>query len=148
MSRLCAVRRTGPFSRACRLGTCARAEPQCACACAGRVLLVRGGNNLAPNHNASRTTPLAGQCLHLDDFEQLTRHIQRYTLPIRDCWPYQSNWDRWPCHVTLAEKKACFFFKGFNAVTRFTIYILGHKVDLTRNVTLSRYRIWVIKLIY
>ena len=26
----------------------------------------------------------------------------------------------------------------FNAVTRFAIYILGHKVDLERNMTLSR----------
>ena len=38
-------------------------------------------------------------------------------------------------HVRLKERP---FFTGFDAVTCYAIYILGHKVDLTRNVTLSR----------
>ena len=32
-------------------------------------------------------------------------------------------------------KKGLFFFVGFNAVTRFAMYILDRKVDLARNVT-------------
>ena len=32
-------------------------------------------------------------------------------------------------------KEKAWFFTGFNAVTRHAIYILGHKVDLKRNVT-------------
>ena len=54
--------------------------------------------------------------------------------------PYRIKLDRWPCHVTFAKRKACFFI-GFNAVTRHGIYFLGHKVDLIRNVTPSRFRI-------
>ena len=45
----------------------------------------------------------------------------------------------------VRHKKGLFSI-GFNAVTRHAIYILGHKVDLIRNVTLSRFRIWAVKL--
>ena len=47
--------------------------------------------------------------------------------------------------VTSRSPKKGLFLIGFNAVTRLAIYILGHKVDLIRNVTLSRFRIFAVK---
>ena len=48
---------------------------------------------------------------------------------------YRSKLDRWPCHVTLSEKRLK------NTLSRvFSTYILGQKVDLIRNVTLTRSR--------
>ena len=48
---------------------------------------------------------------------------------------YRSKSDRWPCHVTLTDKRPK------NTLSRmFLTYILGQKVDLFRNVTLSRFR--------
>ena len=48
---------------------------------------------------------------------------------------YRSKSDRWPCHVTLTEKRP------ENTLSRvFSTCILGQKVDLLINVTLSRFR--------
>ena len=49
-----------------------------------RVLVAQSGNNVAPKHNASRTTPLPGKSHHLEDFEPETRHMHCYPLAIRD----------------------------------------------------------------
>ena len=43
---------------------------------------------------------------------------------------YRSKLDRWPCHVTLTQKKAI-----FSAVTPFSKKKLGQQVDPIRNVT-------------
>ena len=43
---------------------------------------------------------------------------------------YRSKLDRWPCHVTLTQKKAI-----FSAVTPFSKKKMGQQVDPIRNVT-------------
>ena len=77
------------------------------------------------------------------------------------CIIYRSKLDRWPCHVTLTEKRPkntlsrvfSTYILGqkvdlMRNVTSSRRHVLGQKVDLIRNVTLSRLRFWANGLIY
>ena len=59
-----------------------------------------------------------------------TVHVGNSTVKVEDhprIHTYRSKLDRWPCHVTVAEKKACFFVE-FGPVTR-------HGYPSLRNLT-------------
>ena len=94
-------------------------------------------------------TPFAESPIECRNVQLGSRNCSCYSRRLLLCsawdtsceWHYRSMLDRWPCRVTLVEKKAC-FFKVLMLSLCHEIFVLGCKVDLVRNVTLSRCRIW------
>ena len=92
------------------------------------LVVSRGIGNLFPSKHAAN-----GACQDEFYFFGIILYVfLLFELVHYSVLRYRIKLDRWPRHVTPSEKRPFFY-----AVTLFATYILGHKVDAIRNVTVS-----------